>query len=47
MGPLVAEAPAAAQDAMERQVVETWAPHVVDGTTPVDQPMALASGRRP
>jgi len=47
MGPLVAGAPEAAQAAMERQVVEAWTPHVVDGTLPVDQPMALASGRRP
>ncbi len=47
MGAHVAEAPRAAQDAMERQVVEAWAAHVVNGTTPVSQPMALASGRRP
>jgi hypothetical protein len=32
---------------MERQVVEAWTPHVVDGRTPVDQPMALAWASRP
>lgn len=47
MGPLVAQAPDAAQAAMERQVVEAWKPHVVDGATPLTQPMALAWGRRP
>jgi ubiquinone/menaquinone biosynthesis C-methylase UbiE len=46
MGPFVAQAPAAAQEAMERQVVEAWAPYVVDGITPVDQPMVIASGRK-
>ena len=46
MGPLVAEAPQEAKDALEHQVVEAWAPQVVDGRTPVDQPMALAWGRR-
>lgn len=45
LGPIVASAPAEVQDAVERQVVEAWTPHVVDGTTPVDQPMALATGR--
>lgn len=46
MGPIVAQAPDAAQAALERQVVDTWAPHVIDGRTPVDQPMALAWGQR-
>ncbi|MBW3643660.1 MAG: methyltransferase domain-containing protein [Actinobacteria bacterium] len=46
MGPLVAGAPEAAQSAMERQVVEGWQPFVVDGVTPTEQPMVLASGRR-
>ena len=46
MGPIVAQAPDAAQAAMERQVVETWAPYVVDGLTPVDQPMVVATGRK-
>ncbi|MGH9245947.1 MAG: hypothetical protein ACRD29_16850 [Acidimicrobiales bacterium] len=42
----MAEASEEAKAAMERQVVEAWTPHVVEGTTPVDQPMALAWGRR-
>ena len=46
MGVLVADAPEPAKAALERQVVEAWQPHVVDGTTPVDQPMALAWGHR-
>ncbi len=46
MGPFVAEAPEEARAAMEQQVVESWQPFVVDGTTPLDQPMVLALGRR-
>lgn len=46
MGPFVSQAPEAAQSAMERQVVERWQPYVVDGATPVDQPMVIASGLR-
>jgi ubiquinone/menaquinone biosynthesis C-methylase UbiE len=46
MGPLVAGAPEEAQSAMERQVVDHWQPFVVNGTTRVDQPMVIASGRR-
>ena len=46
MGPLVAEAAEEAKAAMEREVVEAWTPHVVDGTMPVDQPIALAWARR-
>jgi hypothetical protein len=46
MGPFVAQAPEAAQAAMERQVVDAWAPYVVDGITPVDQPMVVATGRK-
>jgi SAM-dependent methyltransferase len=46
MGPFVANAPEAARQAMEAQVTETWAPHVRDGRTPVEQPMVLASGTR-
>jgi ubiquinone/menaquinone biosynthesis C-methylase UbiE len=46
IGPLVARAPADAQSAMERQVVEGWRPFVVEGETRVDQPMVIASGRR-
>lgn len=46
MGPFVAQAPEAAQSAMERQVVDAWEPFVVDGVTLLDQPMVIASGRR-
>ena len=46
MGPLVANAPEAAQSAMERQVVERWEPFVVNGVTAAEQPMVIASGRR-
>lgn len=46
MGPFVAQAPEAAQTAMEQQVVESWAPYVVDGGTPVDQPMVIATGKK-
>ncbi len=45
MGPLVADAAESAKAAMEHQVVESWRPFVVDGTTPVDQPMVVGSGR--
>ena len=47
MAPFVASAPEAAQDAMEAQVVETWAPYVRNGRTPMEQPMVLATGVRP
>jgi ubiquinone/menaquinone biosynthesis C-methylase UbiE len=46
MGPLVAEAPKEAQQAMEQQVVEHWQAFVVDDETLVDQPMVIASGCR-
>jgi ubiquinone/menaquinone biosynthesis C-methylase UbiE len=46
MGPFVANAPEEAKDAMEAQVISTWAPHVRAGRTPVEQPMVLASGTR-
>ncbi len=46
MGPLVAQASEAAKSAMERQVVDGWQPFVVDGATPVDQPMVIATGRK-
>lgn len=46
MAPLVAAAPAEAQDAMERQFVAEARPLVVDGGMPVRQPMVVASGRR-
>jgi trans-aconitate methyltransferase len=46
MGPFVAQAPETARAAMERQVVDTWQPYVVDGATLVEQPMVLAAGRK-
>lgn len=46
MGPFVAQAPEAAQTAMEQQVVESWAPYVVNGRTPLDQPMVIATGKK-
>lgn len=46
MAPFVAEAPVAAQEAMEAQVVASWQPFVRNGRTPVDQPMVLAAGAR-
>lgn len=46
LGALVAQAPEDAKNELERRVVEAWAPHVVDGAIPQDQPMALAHGRR-
>lgn len=44
MGPFVAAAPASAQAEMERTFAEAAAGFVVDGRTPVDQPMVLATG---
>lgn len=44
MAPLVAQAPAKTQAAMEREMVEASAPSVVTGRTRVVQPMALARG---
>ncbi|MGI8792982.1 MAG: methyltransferase domain-containing protein [Acidimicrobiales bacterium] len=44
MGPIVAQASTEAKAALEAQVVETWQPYVVDGGTPLDQPMVIASG---
>lgn len=46
MGPLVAQASEAARSAMERQVVDSWAPFVVDGATRYNQPMVIATGRK-
>jgi ubiquinone/menaquinone biosynthesis C-methylase UbiE len=45
MGALIADAPQSAKDALEHQVVDSWAPFVDAGTTPVDQPMVLGTGR--
>jgi len=47
MGAIVAEASEEAKAAMERQFVAAWNSDLVDGTTSLDQPMALAWGRRP
>ena len=44
MGPFVAAAPQEAQDAMERTFAERAAGFVVDGRTPLEQPMVLATG---
>lgn len=46
MGATVDQAPEAAKKAMERQVVKSWQPYVVDGGVPLDQPMVHASGRK-
>lgn len=46
LGALVAEAPQAAKEAMERAVVEAWTPRVVADRIPLDQPMALAWAQR-
>ena len=46
MAPFVAQAPRAAQSAMERQVVEGWQPYLVDDAMPVDQPMVIAAGKK-
>lgn len=46
MGPFVAQAPEQAQLAMERQVVDSWQPYLVDGATLVEQPMVTATGRK-
>ena len=45
MGPLVAQAPEAAQSAMERDFVESAQSYVVDGALVVEQPMVIATGR--
>lgn len=47
MGAIVAEASEETKAALQRQVVEAWTGPVVEGSTPVDQPMVLAWGRRP
>ena len=46
MGPFVAQATDAAHSAMEQRIVETWQPYVVDGATPIEQPVVIATGRR-
>jgi ubiquinone/menaquinone biosynthesis C-methylase UbiE len=46
MAPLVAQAPARAQEAMERDVVESWQSFVRNDAIWIDLPMVVASGRR-
>jgi ubiquinone/menaquinone biosynthesis C-methylase UbiE len=46
MGAFVDQAPEGAKVALEETVVSTWQPYVVDGGTPLDQPMVVATGRR-
>jgi SAM-dependent methyltransferase len=46
MSPFVAQAPATAQEAMERHVVKSWQPFVRNGTISINLPMVVASGRR-
>jgi hypothetical protein len=40
-------APARAKDTMERQVVTSWQPFIVDEAMSISQPMVIASGRTP
>lgn len=46
LAPLVTAAPVATRRAIERQAVEAWQPHVVDGGLAVDQPLVIARGLR-
>lgn len=46
MGPIVAQAPEEAKAAMEHQFVESSTPHLAGEATLLDQPVALAWGRR-
>jgi len=45
MAPLVAQASTRAQEAMERDVVESWQPFVRNESMSIDLPMVVASGR--
>jgi ubiquinone/menaquinone biosynthesis C-methylase UbiE len=45
MAALIQQAPEQAKTAMEKQFVDGVQPHVVDGTTVVEQPMVIATGR--
>ena len=45
MAPYVAQASARAQEAMERQVVESWQPFLRNGAISINLPMVVASGR--
>jgi hypothetical protein len=46
MSTIVDQAPEAAKEALERQVVETWQPFVTDGRVRLEQPMVVVTGRR-
>ena len=46
MGPIVAAAPEQAKAALERDVLEGWAPFVTDGRVAGRQPMVIATTRR-
>ena len=46
LAPLVAQAPEAAQQAMEQQAVGAWQAQVVDGVLQGEQPMVVVSGWR-
>jgi ubiquinone/menaquinone biosynthesis C-methylase UbiE len=46
IAPLVAQAPDAAKQALERDAVEAWQPYATDGVLDVEQPMVVASGRK-
>ena len=46
MGPFVAQAPATAQEAMERHVVKSWQPFVRNDAMSINLPMVVASGRK-
>jgi SAM-dependent methyltransferase len=47
LAPLVAQAPAAAQQALEDAAVAGWQPYVEGGRLVVEQPMVIAGGRTP
>jgi hypothetical protein len=46
MGPFVATAPATAQEAMERQAINSWRPFIIDDEISIDQPMLVVSGHK-
>lgn len=46
MAPIAAAAPPEARDALERDVVESWAPFVSEGRLAGSQPVVVATGRR-
>jgi SAM-dependent methyltransferase len=46
MAPFVAQAPHTTQQTMERHVVTSWQPFIVDGAMSIEQPMVVAFGRK-